>query len=70
MSLTKIDLEKIKTAMIPDEQSHGLGTLNKNQAKINGAYFRRFWVKETRHPENHFRQKKVYLYRSMRLRIV
>ena len=24
-------------------------------------HFRRFWVKEPRHPENHFSQKKVYL---------
>ena len=31
------------------------------------CYFRPFRVKELRHSESHFRQKKVYLYRSIRL---
>ena len=35
--------------------------------KTKMADFRRFWVKEPRHSEKHFRQKGVYLYRGTRL---
>ena len=37
---TKTDLEKNKTAMIPDEESHGLEVHNENHAgKRNGLLF-------------------------------
>ena len=38
---------------------------NENHAEKKIAYFRRFWVKESRHSEN-ISDEKCYLYRSMR----
>ena len=65
MSLPKIDLDESKTAT-PDEKSHGLGTPQESRNnKKNGAYFRRFRVKELRHSET-ISDENCYLCRSTR----
>ena len=47
-----------KTCFITDEKSHTAQVYNENHAKINGAYFLRFWIKEARHAESIFAKKR------------
>ena len=58
--------EKKKTATVPDEKSHGLGTQRKDHHTRKKLYFRQFWVKEQRCSKNYFRRKVLLplLYRA------
>ena len=55
-------MTKSKTAVTPDETSHGLG-IERESGKKNGllfSFFRRFWVKEPRHSETEIIAKNRY----------
>ena len=46
--------------LLPDENYDGLGTQRESCAnKKMALFFRRFWVKEPRHPEKDFRRKVI-----------